>query len=261
MPSIYAHYRMGTTLLHTLPADTRRTIQRFRSLFDIGLHGPDIFLYYNPLLPTAIGNLGSKFHAMTGKEFFQRVCRVARMEKSEAALSYLYGVLCHFALDSMMNPAFKALAAAMNIPQGEIEVEFDRFLLEKDGKIPPESQDLSTHLKLTPGEAATVAKFYPPVTARQVQGSLRNMAHYVKLFATPEGPRRTVLRGSMHTLHLPIRCLLMTSGPNPKCAELDEDLFTQYNQVLAQFPELLSQLQANLTYNGGFGEEFSKIFG
>ncbi len=44
MPSTYAHYRMGAALLPMLPADVRRVIQRFRRLFDVGLHGPDIFL-------------------------------------------------------------------------------------------------------------------------------------------------------------------------------------------------------------------------
>ena len=95
MPAIYAHYRMGVALLPTMPADVRRTIQRFRRLYDVGLHGPDIFFYHNPLMHTSIGALGSKIHAQTGREFFQRACRIARLEKSEAAQAYIYGVLCH----------------------------------------------------------------------------------------------------------------------------------------------------------------------
>lgn len=261
MPSTYAHYRMGVALLPTFPADVRRTIQRFRRLFDVGLHGPDIFLYYNPVLPTATGALGSKYHGQTGREFFQRVCRVARLEKSEAAQAYIYGALCHYALDSVCHPFVKEQAEQGNVTHAEIEVEFDRFLLEQDGKIPPESQDLSPHLYLTPGECATVAKFYPSATVRQVQDSLRNMAYFVKLLAAPEGARRTVLRKSLQTLKLPVRSMLMTTGPNPKCAHLDAPLLEKYALAVEQFPELLSQLQAHLTYNGVFGEEFTKIFG
>lgn len=261
MPSVYAHYRMGVALLPTFPADIRRSIQRFRRMFDVGLHGPDIFLYYNPVLPTAVGTLGSKYHAQTGREFFQRVCRIARLEKSEAAQAYICGALCHYALDSALHPYINEQAALSGVTSGQIEVEFDRFLLEKDGKIPPESQDLSTHLSLTPGECAAVAKFYPPATAKQVQDSLRSMARAVKLFAVPEGARRTVLRKSMETLKLPVRSMLMTTGPNAQCAHLDGLLLERYDEVMAQFPELLSQLQAHMTYNGVFGEEFTKIFG
>lgn len=261
MPSIYAHYRLGVALLPTFPGDVRRTIGRFRRLFDVGLHGPDIFLYYSPLLPTNVGSLGSKYHAQTGREFFQRVCRVARLEKSEAAQAYICGVLCHYALDSALHPFVKECVERDGVAHGQIEVEFDRFLLERDGKLPPESQDLSPHLQLTPGECATVAKLYSPVTARQVQDSLRNMAYYVRLFATPEGARRTVLRKSMEMLNLPVRKMLMTTGPDPECAHLNAPLLEKYEQVVEQFPELLSQLQAHMTYNAVFGEEFTKIFG
>lgn len=261
MPSVYAHYRMGAALLPTFPADVRRTIQRFRRLFDVGLHGPDIFLYYNPVFPTATGALGSKYHGQTGREFFQRVCRVARLERSEAAQAYIYGALCHYALDSALHPYINAQASLSGITSGQIEAEFDRFLLERDGKIPPESQNLSPHLQLTPGECATVAKFYPPATARQVQDSLRNMAYNVKLFAAPEGARRTVLRKSLELLKLPVRSMLMTTGPDSQCAQLDAPLLEKYELAVEQFPELLGQLQAHLTYNGVFGEEFTKIFG
>ena len=261
MPSVYAHYRMGLALLPTFPADIRRTIGRFRRLFDVGLHGPDIFLYYNPVLPTAVGSLGSKYHAQTGREFFQRVCRVARLEKSEAAQAYIYGALCHYALDSALHPYVKEQAALSGVTHGQIEAEFDRFLLEKDGKIPPESQDFSPHLNLTPGECATVAKFYPGATSRQVQDSLRNMASSIKLFATPEGARRTALRKGMELLKLPVRGMLMTTGANMQCAHLDEPMLALYDQAVASFPELFSQLQAHMTYNGSFGEEFAKIFG
>ena len=261
MPSVYAHYRLGLALLSTFPADIQRTIGRFRRLFDVGLHGPDVFLYYNPILPTNVGTLGSKFHAQSGREYFQRVCRVARLEKSEAAQAYIYGALCHYALDSALHPYINEQAALADVMPGHVEAEFDRFLLERDGKIPPESQDFSPHLQLTPGECATVAKFYPGTTSRQVQDSLRNMAYSVKLFATPEGARRAALRKGMELMKLPVRSMLMTTGANRKCAHLDAPMLEIYDRVVSEFPELLSQLQAHMTYNAVFGEEFTKIFG
>ena len=114
---------------------------------------------------------------------------------------------------------------------------------------------------LPPGECATVAKFYPPATARQVQDSLRNMALYIKLLATPEGPRRAVLRKGMGLLGPHVGKQLMTTGPNPSCVPLNQPLLEHYEQAVAAFPEMLSQLQAHLTYNGTLGEEFEKIFG
>lgn len=261
MPSTYAHYRMGVALLPTFPADIRRTIQRFRRLFDVGLHGPDIFFHYNPIFPNAVRALGSKFHQQTGREFFMRLCRVARLENSEAAQAYIYGALCHYALDSVCHPFIEEQAAVSHATHSEIETEFDRFLLDLDGKRPPESQNLSPHLRLTPGECETVAKFYPPATPRQIQDSLRNMAGQIKLLATPDGARRKALEKSMALLGPHVRGQLMTIGPNRKCCQLNQPLLEKYDRAVAEFPELFNQIQAHITYNGILGEEFTKIFG
>lgn len=261
MPYIYAHYRFGVAMLPGLPGDVRRTIGRFRRLFDVGLHGPDIF-FYNPLLGKGTSEApGSKFHKQTGRDFFQRVCRVTRLEKSEAAQAYLYGVLCHYVLDSVCHPFIKEQEALGPASHLEMESEFDRFLLELDGKRPPESQDMSPHLRLTPGECETVAKFYPGMTARGVGLCVANMARCTKLFATPDGARRTVLRKSMAALGPKISGLLMTVGPNPRCANLDRPLLELYDRAASEFPEMLVQIQAHLTYNGGLGEEFAHPFG
>lgn len=261
MPYIYAHYRFGVAMLPGLPGDVRRTIGRFRRLFDVGLHGPDIFMY-NPLLRKGSGESPAvKYHKQSGKEFFQRVCRVARLERSEAAQAYLYGVLCHYALDAACHPFIleqEALGPAKHL---EMEAEFDRFLLDLDGKRPPESQDLSPHLRLTPGECETVAKFYPGITARGVELSIAGMARCTKLMAAPDGARRTVLRKSLETLAPGISGLLMTVGPNPRCVNLDKSLLQLYDRAAEEFPELLTQIQAQLTYNGSLGEEFARQFG
>ena len=134
MPSTYAHHRFGTALFRTMPGDVRRTISRFPRLFDVGLQGPDIFYYSSPLLKTNTSFLGIRFHEQTGQEFFQRVCRVVRADKSEAAKAYLFGVLCHYCLDSVCQSFIAEHAQLSGVPHLEIETEFDRFLLEKDGK-------------------------------------------------------------------------------------------------------------------------------
>ena len=261
MPATYAHYRMGVALLPTMPADVRRTIQRFRRLFDVGLHGPDIFFYYNPVLRSALGTLGARFHAQTGREFFQRTCRIARLEKSEAAQAYLYGVLCHYVLDSFCHPFVQEQSARGPATHTQIEAEFDRFLLESDGKTPPETQDLSTHLQLTYGECEAVAKFYPGVTTRNVQDCLRNMIAVHKLFTAPDGTRRTVLKKGLALFGRHIEGMLLPTAPDPACTTLDQPLLELYDKAVSDFPVYLTQLQAHLTYNGLFEEEFTKKLG
>ena len=92
MPANYAHYRFGKLALPKLPAEARQCIGRFRRLYDIGLHGPDIFFYYNPAIDTAVGQLGHSYHTHSGQLFFSAACTKA---DSEAAKAYLLGVLGH----------------------------------------------------------------------------------------------------------------------------------------------------------------------
>ena len=95
MPSDYAHYRFGGMVVDSLPAQQKRSIQRFRRLFDVGLHGPDLLFYYNPFWGNPLGQLGSQFHQKTGREFFETACAALKASPSEAGTAYLYGLLGH----------------------------------------------------------------------------------------------------------------------------------------------------------------------
>lgn len=261
MPANYAHYRFGAQLLPTLPADVRRPIQRFRRMFDVGLHGPDIFFYYNILVDTPVGKLGNKFHAMSGREFFGMVCRRLRLEPTEAGQAYLYGLLAHYCLDSVCHPFVNAQTADGKISHVELETEFDRYLLVKDGKNPPQAFDSSSHIKLTKGECVTVSGFYPTATPRNILQSVNTMSAVAKLLATPQGTARTVfaraagIAGDKFTPHI------MGEAPNENCAHLDEELLALYDQAVARYPVLLEQLVAHMTYNALLGDEFTPNFG
>ncbi len=261
MPSTYAHYRFGAQMLAGMPGDARRTIQRFRQMFDMGLHGPDIFYYASPLIPGGANALGNKFHNQTGEEFFTRVCRSLRLEPSEAATAYLYGVLCHYCLDSVCHPYIHLVAEKGEVSHQRLETEFERLLLEKDGKVPACSQDLSQHIRLTAGECETVARFYPGATRGTVRESVAAMNFYTKLFAAPEGMRRNVLKKGVDMIGKRFGDLVMEEKPNALCQSYLPELMEHWEKAAAVFPEMLSQLQAHMTYSAAYGEEFRGIFG
>ena len=261
MPSVYAHYRFGTALLPSLPADVRKTIQRFRGLYEMGLHGPDIFYYSSPVIHTGADYLGIKFHEQSGREFFTRVCRAVRLERSEGALSYLYGLLTQYWLDSRCHEVIRQLAEAEDLRHMELETEFERYLLEKDGKVPAYAQDLSPHITLTEGECATVSRFYPPATASAVGRSVKNMAFYTRLLAAPDGVGRTVLEKGIRAMPREIQGMLMSKTPNAACAIHCDKLMESYQAAVEEFPVYLEQLREHMTYSAPFGAEFDKQFG
>ena len=261
MPGNYAHYRFGAELLKSMPADVRRTVNRHRALYDVGLHGPDIFFYYNPALKTNVGSLGYKFHRQSGRDFFTRVCKRHRLEPSEPARAYLYGLLAHYCLDQVCHPFIHTHTDEGPIGHTELETEFDRFLLAADGKMPPHTHDRSRHITLSKGECVTVSGFFPPATPADIHRSVSHMAAILKFLASPRGPKRTALNAAISITGDKFSQFVMPPMANPNCAHLDEELMGLYQKALEAYPALAEQLTAHLTYNATLGEAFAAPFG
>ena len=260
MPGSYAHYRFGCQLLPTLPANIRRPVQRFRRMFDMGLHGPDLFFYHNIFVDDSLKKLGQKLHHMTGREFFTLVCRRLRLESSEAGQAYLYGLLAHYCLDSLCHPRIQEVTADGTIGHIELETEFDRYLLALDGEASPATFDGSRHMRLTKGECVTVAALYPAVTPANVLQSTNTFSAVTKLLATPGTNRRAMMRKAADKVAAKFSPFIMADQPNENCAHLDEDLKKLYDEAAALYPVLLEQLTAHMTYNASLGEQFDKTF-
>lgn len=260
MPSTYAHYRLGFRTLSHLDPKIQTLIRRNRQMFDLGLHGPDFLFYYNPFgKKDPMRALGSRIHHQTGREFFAPAARQLRLQPDEAAESYLFGVLAHFALDSLCHPYVNAMAgkAAGHV---EMEVELDRALLERDGKPDPHKQVLSKHIRLEKkGDAAKIARFYPELKAAQIKRSIENMAWMEAALAAPKGVRREVIgRGWLGNS---INEHMMLLGENLRCAEHTPRLMALYTQAEVLYPKLARQLWNHLHAAGRLGEEFERIFG
>lgn len=258
MPSSYAHYRFGVKALEKMDPAVRRKVQQFRNVYDTGLHGPDIFFYYNPLIHTSTGALGAKIHAQTGESYFTAAARRLRLSPSEVGTVYLYGVLGHYCLDSALHPLVEATAREGKIGHGEMETEFDRFLLTKDRKLPPHVQDFSGHMRLSRGECVTVSGFYPGASPSDVLRSVKNMARITHLLAARNRKTTEMLLGiaGKHA-----KQMLMPRNPNPNCEFLDEPMMALYDQALERYPAMEAQLTALLASGAPLGEEFSLIFG
>jgi len=257
MPSHYAHYRFGVKALELLPPEAKRAVRRFRSLYDVGLHGPDIFFYHNLFLPDKYGALSRELHQQTGEDFFTPVCKHLRLEPSEAATAYLWGLLTHYCLDSTMHPLVLEETAPGNVGHAELETEFDRFLLKTDGKPQPNTFDCSPHIRLTDGECETVSQFYGNISPLAVKHSVKSMATALKLLAMPNGNfRRTVEKS------LPDRLgqFFMGRTPNKRCAHLNAPMLALFDEALDKFPAMAAALEAHLACNAPLGELFAPSF-
>jgi len=257
MPSHYAHYRFAAGVIPDLPPQAQRLVRQFRGLYDVGSHGPDIFFYHNIFFRDKQVALGQQLHQHSGEDFFTPVCKHLRLEPNEAAMAYLWGVLAHYCLDSVMHPLVLEQTADEKIGHAELETEFDRFLLQMDGKRQPNTFDCSPHIRLTKGESATVSEFYPGTSPGAVAASVRNMAAAVRLLAMPNGNLRRTLESAATPR---LKQHFMGRTPNRSCVHLNEAMLASYDEAAAQFPAMAAALQAHLAHNAPLGELFAGTF-
>ena len=135
MPAVYAHRRFGEKVLAACQNDEARTaIETYQDLFNIGLQGPDILFYYDPLRQNPYKAAGDALHDAPAAPFFEAgAAHVNGRPEGQALLSYLLGFLCHFALDSECHSYIEYEIGRSGHPHVAIETALDGALMEKDG--------------------------------------------------------------------------------------------------------------------------------
>lgn len=261
MPSTYAHRRFGAQAAARLQEPLRDLVARHRALYDIGLHGPDILFYYHPLRANPVSGRGNAMHDQPGAAFFAAARGVLRTaEDPEAALAYLLGFVCHFALDSTCHPYVERYTREQGITHCEIETEFDNQLMRKDGQDPLRFFTAG-HIRPTEENARIIAPFYNGLTVPQVTGALRGMVTVHRCLQTSNAAKRwlilTVMRlaGKYEALH----GLVANPQPNPDCAASGRQLEQLYEQALPLAVRLMTEYAdgkpLDPAYQHTFGEE------
>ena len=233
MPASYAHYCFGQAVVSQLPSRPRGVIQSHRELYDIGLHGPDIFFYHRPLLPNHVRRLGVSMHRLSGKQVFRQFLALWRQNgRDEAALAYLYGFLCHFSLDSTCH-AYVEEMVGRGLSHSQQEMELDRALLVRGG-LDPVGQDLVAHIRPTAANARAIAPLFPTLSQQEVQRALSGTVFYHHLLMAPGQPKRLLLKTAAFLTGQSrlIGDMVMSRSPSPQCRPAVERLLALYSQAI-----------------------------
>ena len=196
MPTTYAHLSFGQRVLAMLNPDTRELAQRELTLFHIGLHGPDILFYHQPLGGDRVTKVGYHTHAEPGRVFFEEARQVlSKPTTRAAALSYAIGVLCHYILDSECHPLVREMESS-TLYHNQIETAFDRQLMERDG-LNPLSYRPTNHLWTNPAQDRIIAMFYKGINDQEIGESVRRMRRNLNLLVSPGWGKRKLLIGAL----------------------------------------------------------------
>lgn len=249
MPTTYAHYTFGNQVYQRLEPEMKTLIDRHRSLFLIGLQGPDILFYYHPFRNNGIVRIGNKIHQKPARIFFDRaVTALGRCSNREAGIVYLLGFLCHFLLDSKCHPIVTRKTENHGVPHNVVEKEFDRVLMLQDN-LEPLSYKPTQHLSLSPGDAGIIACFYPGITDKKIKQSMRSMKRFLDLIVTPGPLKYGILKNLIHLVgkEKSFGGLLMNRQQLSSCAGSSAELFDTMNLLLDPSAGYVKDLFLRLT--------------
>lgn len=114
MPGFTTHYLFGQQTYQNLrPSGLKQTIQKYHTVFSLGLQGPDIFFYYVPSLLSRQENPGSIAHTADTQQFLKHLLESPEIfltkKEQKIAVSYIYGFIGHYLLDTACHPYIYAM--------------------------------------------------------------------------------------------------------------------------------------------------------
>lgn len=278
MPTTYTHYRYGSDVLATLPKPLKESIQKHREIFDLGCHGPDLLFYNMSPKNAFLNQLGSELHKVPSTIFFEHALKVLETSEDKvAARAYIYGFLCHFALDSQLHGYVEKMIYESGVPHNEVEMEFDRFLLVED-KIEPVSYKRSKLVIAKPHYARVIAPFFEglkfknedqveihidTVEAKQIYASIQGMQRILNLLTAPSWIKRNILKVLMKASkqYDDKYGLILSAKPNPACDTFNRLLRKEYAGAIPIGVSLILYFQKVLLDQGELHERFQLTFG
>ena len=204
MPAIYAHRAFGEDVKRLLPPAHFPEIHAHPDCFRQGLHGPDTLFYFHPLGKNAVNGRGYAMHDLPASPFFTEAAGTLHARGDLAAdRAYLYGFVCHFALDSVCHP------------------------------------EVAAHLSPTHDAASAVAA-YCHVTQRQALACIRSMIRSSRLLRAPNAFRRALLHAALRLAgSRSVIDMILPAADLPVHADGNAALAACYERALGKAASLL----------------------
>lgn len=220
MPAGYAHLDFGNKVIKTLEPQVQDIIKKYIDLYHIGVHGPDILFYHQPLKSNDVKNLGYQVHKEMAYDFFIRSKKIVKESNNqEASLAYILGFITHFTLDSECHGYVGEVERTKHLTHSEIESEFDRELLIRNG-LNPLTTSLTSHIHPSDMIDNVIAPFFN-LQSINIKKSLKGMLTYLGFLLAPGKLKRNFVLGSMKIagIYEGYKGLMINYDKNPVCED------------------------------------------
>lgn len=220
MPATYAHYQFGKLVYRALPKEIQTMVKENKAAYLLGLHGPDLIFYYRPVGKNPVNQLGVQMHKEPAVDFFEKGRQKYQERPNHVLLSYLCGFLCHFMLDSECHPYISSYMETHHLGHLEIETDFDRFLIEADGK-DPVHLNCTAHLCRDYDTEEAIASMFDGITSGQIDQAIQGFRRCIRFFQCPCKGKALFLKALSRVVGQDkgIGGLIMDGVPHPLCGE------------------------------------------
>lgn len=226
MPNIITHKIFAEEVVKDLhKSDIRNIIEKHPQLFYIGSNGPD-FLFFSHAKPWesykshALNRLGSAMHATHINAFYETAIDCIRTQKKadtkEMMLAYLFGHLCHWALDKTTHPyIFYRTGDCHGVSAGyhhRFESMMDTMMLEKFHQLSIKDYPSYKICEYDEDMLKAIARIYVPVARKvyhqevkvhDLREALNSWYDVQKMLYDPNNVKYHVLRGMERVIRKP----------------------------------------------------------
>ena len=243
MPTTYAHWRFGDKCIPSLTPELQKIVKDNRAIFDFGVHGPDIFFYYDCLKHNAVNQFGTDLHDIPFRETLEKMRPYYNgCDDKKAALSYLLGFTAHFTLDSYCHGYIDRKDEVSGCSHGKIESQYDRHLLKKDG-YDPVKKSVTFSLKPDRKIAHVIHELFPEQSEDVCYKTIKDQLFYLNLLKDSNDLKRWFLIKAMDAVGaLSYKDLLITKEDDPRCKDSMLRLDKYFDVALRHYPLLAESL-------------------
>lgn len=215
MPGFTTHYLFGQQTYQLMQNSVlKQNIQKYHTVYALGLQGPDIFFYDVYSAVFAKKNPGSTAHTADTRCFLRNLLESPRVfpskKERQIAAAYIAGFIGHYLLDTACHPYVYAMTHYDKKPHGYIgqhirlETDIDTTLLWQFLHKRPSEFRQNESIAITKEQRSVIStllyyaflRTYPGlgITRRRILIAICSMQLGTKLLYDPSGHKKTWIR-------------------------------------------------------------------
>lgn len=190
----------------------------------------------------------------------QGMSEIKKMGIHSKGYAYVLGFICHYILDSECHPYVSEMMKYQKMGHLDIEGEFEKYLLLKDGH-KPEAYRLDT-LVQKQIDVLSIQRFYPELDVKDVENAIVWTRRCKKFVTAPHAWKRALITTGLKASgqYRSLKGVMLTPTLNSKAAMSNEGLYLRYQSAIQIAVDMLADYQESVVEDKPLNKRFDRNF-